>query len=93
MRTCISCGDSHAFEVVADGDLERSFDYDAEWRGLRLLCPACGTLQRVSFAPVALSNQPVPGLPEGLRVHAMVGSGPEVVHLPRFAHPPGDPQA
>ncbi|HTK33742.1 MAG TPA: hypothetical protein VL358_00470 [Caulobacteraceae bacterium] len=79
MRTCSSCGDCYAYEVVAPGDLERTFDFEAEWQGLRLLCPACGALQRVSFAPVALSNQPAPGLPEGLRVHAVVGPGAEVV--------------
>jgi crossover junction endodeoxyribonuclease RuvC len=53
MRTCASCGDTHEHEVVAPGDLERSFDFRAEWQGLRLLCPACGALQRVSFAPRA----------------------------------------
>jgi hypothetical protein len=85
MRICSSCGDSCGYQVVAHGDLERSFDFATEWQGLRLLCPACGALQRVSFAPVALSNQPLPGLPDGYRVHAVVGQGPEVVP---FRRPP-----
>ena len=83
MRTCSSCGDSYQYQVIADGDFERSFDFEAEWRGLRLLCPACGALQRVSFAPLSLSNQPAPWLPDGLRVHAVVGQGPEVVPFRR----------
>jgi hypothetical protein len=83
MRTCSSCNAEYDFQVVAPGDLERSFDFEAEWQGLRLLCPSCGALQRVSFAPVALSNEPLPGAPEGLRVHAVVGPGPEVVPFPK----------
>jgi hypothetical protein len=85
MRTCASCGDTHEHEVVAPGDLERSFDFRAEWQGLRLLCPACGALQRVSFAPLALSNQTVPGLPDGMEVRAVVSQGAEVVPFPTVA--------
>ena len=92
MRTCSSCGDSFAHEVVAHGDLERSFDFEAEWEGLRLLCPSCGAVQRVSFAPLALTNTPVPGLPEGLRVHALVGQGPQVVPFRRPSPPESDPR-
>ena len=83
MRTCSSCGDSYAYQLVAAGDLERSFDFEAEWQGLRLLCPACGAVQRVSFGTVALTNRSVPGLPEGMRLRAVIGSGPEVVPFRR----------
>jgi hypothetical protein len=74
MRVCTSCGDRHAYEVVADGDLERTYDFKAEWQGLRLLCPACGALQRVSFDTVALADLPVPGRPD-LRIRAVAGRG------------------
>ena len=93
MRACSSCGEAHAFQVVAPGDLERSFDFQMEWQGLRLLCPTCGALQRVSFAPLALTNQPIPGMPAGLRVHAVVGQGPEVVPFPGPAARRVDPAA
>ena len=79
-RPCSSCGATYGYSVVAAGDFERSFDYQAEWQGLRLLCPGCGALQRVSFAPLALTNQAPPGAKLGdLRVHAVVQPGPEVV--------------
>lgn len=87
MRTCSSCGDTYRYNVIADGDLERSFDFKAEWQGLRLLCPHCGALQRVSFGRLSLSNERVAGLPEDWRVHAVVSQGPEVVLFPGSSAP------
>ena len=83
-KPCSSCGEHYGYSIVARGDFERSFDYAAEWQGLRLLCPGCGALQRVSFASLTLTNQPLPGVDaDTLRVHAVVGSGPEVVPFPQ----------
>ena len=78
MRTCSSCGDSHDFEVVAEGDMERTFDYGAAWEGLRLMCPACGAYQRTSYASVALVADPANGIP-GYRICAVVGGGSGMV--------------
>ncbi len=82
MRVCQHCGDSFSYAVAAPGDFERTFDFQAEWQGIRLLCPGCGEVQRVSFAPVTLTNAAPARLPPGMRVHAVVGTGPEIVPLP-----------
>jgi hypothetical protein len=91
-RECRNCGKAHSFAVVAPGDFERSFDFEVEWRGLRLLCPACGALLRTSFRPLALTNRAPPGLPADFRVYAVAGPGPEIAPFPRrspaLASPP-----
>jgi hypothetical protein len=82
-RVCQHCGAAHDYALLADGDLARTYDYGARWEGLRFLCPTCGEVQKVSFAPVSLTDAAPFPLPEGLHVRAIIREGPEVVPLPK----------
>jgi hypothetical protein len=82
MRTCADCGGTYRHTLVAPGDLERSFDFAVEWRGIRLLCPHCLSVQRTSFAPVRLTNDRPAGWPESRHVYAVIGPGAEIVPFP-----------
>lgn len=78
-RACSSCGESYPVSTLAEGDLERAFDFSRPWQGLRILCRGCGAVQRTSFGRVALTNRAPFPLPPNLRVMAVVSGGPEVV--------------
>ena len=85
MRTCSSCGEDYAYQVVSEEDLARSYDFSRQWEGVRLHCPHCGAVQRTSFGRLTLSNETHPGLPPGAQVRAILHEGADVAPFPARA--------